>query len=189
MVLHIAFQLVTLRNQLTKGAVSIYREELFQDLAKADPLHDISFKILLRNTEIFALLAGVIDEEQSKQITLIAVNTKKWRDAPTERLRTVLQILHKAAANDLSLYEDVNLEDEKIKFFHNAVVKACSKYRLEVHREVGNEEMVKLYGDLIEEQGIEKGIEKIVSLIDSLVDEGYETDEAFKEAKRRLGLA
>lgn len=109
-------------------------------------------------------------EDDSSQLNLVAINTKKWRSAPTEKMRTYMSILHNGIMLEetKNKYADIDTETETFKKFYQAVTMACARIRYEEHKSRGDEHMSVAYKSFISEEeralarqeGMQKGMQK-----------------------------
>ena len=103
-----------------------------------------------------AYLAGglVKTEDDSKQLTLIAINTKKWREAPTEELRTYLSTFHHGIITEenKSDFNGVDINSTTFKSFQRAVRMACAQTKQQEYKEKGDDYMAKVYTSFLTDE-------------------------------------
>jgi len=77
-----------------------------------------------------ASLTGTLieTEDDGKQLTLISVNTAKWRDAPTEEMKAYLATLHHGilTEDNKADFADVDVTSKAFSKMQKAVIIACA---------------------------------------------------------------
>ena len=82
-------------------------------------------------------------DDDHKQLTLIAVNTAKWKDAPTEELRAYLATLHHGilTENNKDDFADVDVTSDAFLRIQKAVKIACAHSKKQEYENEGDDSM------------------------------------------------
>ena len=101
-------------------------------------------------------LAGDIvkTNDDSQQLCLIAVNTKKWRDAESDALKVYLSTLYHGilTEDNKSDFADIDIEDPVFIKFQVAVKLACARTKQQEYKEKGDEFMATQYATFLTEE-------------------------------------
>jgi len=102
-------------------------------------------------TKLFekATLVGdlIKTDDDSKQFTLIAINTAKWKDAETEELRAYLATFHHGimTEDNKDNFADVDTAGTAFTNIQRAVRMACAHTKKQEYEEKGDDSMAALY--------------------------------------------
>jgi len=92
-----------------------------------------------------ANLAGTLveTEDDGKQLTMISVNTAKWKDAPTEELRAYLATLHHGIMTEVNKTDfiGVNIGSDAFANIQRAVILACAHTKKQEYVDKGDDSM------------------------------------------------
>ena len=105
--------------------------------------------------ETASLSGSLIKTDEDKdQLQLISINTKKWRDAPTEELRAYFSCLHNGIITEenKSDFDGVNIDSPVFTSFQRAIRRACAEWKKEDHRQKGENDMAAKYTRYISEE-------------------------------------
>ena len=93
-------------------------------------------------------------EADRKHLSLIAVNTAKWKTAPTEELRAYLSTLHHGIMTDdnKSDFENVDTNSNAFIKIQRAVKIACARTKKREYDEKGDDSMSALYETYLSEE-------------------------------------
>jgi len=93
-------------------------------------------------------------DDDRKQLTLIAVNTAKWRDAPTEELRAYLATLHHGIMTEENKanFTDVDISSEAFANVQRAVKMACAHTKKEDYDKKGDDTMSAVYATYLSKE-------------------------------------
>ena len=82
-------------------------------------------------------------DDERKQLTLIAVNTAKWKDAPTEEMRAYLATLHNGimTEDNKADFADVDTTSSAFAKIQQAVKIACAHTKKQEYKEKGDDSM------------------------------------------------
>jgi len=89
-----------------------------------------------------------------KQLIMIAVNTAKWKDAPTEELRAYLATLHYGIMTEENKmrFADVNVDSDAFAKAQRAVRMACAHTKREDYNEKGDDAMSAIYATYLSKE-------------------------------------
>jgi len=100
-----------------------------------------------------AALSGTLvkTDDDGKQLTLISVNTAKWKDAPTEELRAYLSTLHYGimTEDNKSDFADIDIESNAFAKIQRAVKIACAHTKKQEYENEGDDSMTAVLGQYI----------------------------------------
>ena len=167
-------------------------------IQKGDSWHDLKPAISIvvykdkgdaKLIRIATLTGDLIEsEDDSKQLRLIAINTKRWHDAKSDELKIYLSTLHYGILTDENKdnFTDVDVEDIAFKSFQNAVRIACAKTKQQEYKEKGDDFMATQYATFIteeEKQAAEKRGMELAREIIRLLKENVPVNEIAKQCQ------
>jgi len=97
-------------------------------------------------------------DDDRKQLTLIAVNTAKWKDAPTEKLRAYLATLHHGimTEDNKADFADVDVTSEAFLMIQKAAIVACAHTKKQEYE--GDDSMSAILDQYISKEAKEAAI-------------------------------
>ena len=103
-----------------------------------------------------ASLTGTLakTEDEINQLTLIAVNTAKWKDAKSEDARAYLATLHHGilTKHNEADFQDVDVNSQAFIDFQHAVIMACAQTKQQEYEEKGDEFMATKYVSFLSDE-------------------------------------
>ncbi|MCL2200096.1 MAG: hypothetical protein FWB80_14380 [Defluviitaleaceae bacterium] len=134
-------------------------------------------------------------DNDRKQMTLIAVNTAKWKDAPTEELRACLSTLHHGimTESNKSDFADIDKDGAAFTKIQRAVRMACAQTIKQEYKKKGDDSMVLKYETYLtkeereeaeirgEARGKAEGIAEGASKVIELIKSGLTPEEALRK--------
>ena len=101
----------------------------------------------------YAQLEGnIFDEESEKSLlTLISINSKRWKEAESPLLKEILAIIHNGVYTEETshLFDGIDINSETFKSFNRAVRMSCARLRFEEYKKEGVNSMVQLYENFL----------------------------------------
>ena len=174
-------------------AMSLQKSESYHDLKPVTSIVVYKKKPEANLMEKASMAGDLIKTDSDKsQLTLIAINTEKWSDAPTEELRGYLATLHYGIMHEenKSQFDGVDCDSFQFERFQRAVRLACAQTKYQEYRERGDESMVAKYVSFIseedrkaaEEKGMAKGVSTAAEIV-RLLKEGVPMAEITQKLK------
>ena len=90
-------------------------------------------------------------DDDRKQLTLIAVNTAKWRDAPTEKLRAYLATLHHGIMTEHNKADFLDIDVDSASFVkvQRSIKIACAFTKKQEYEKKGDDVMSAVYSSFL----------------------------------------
>ncbi|MCL1882634.1 MAG: PD-(D/E)XK nuclease family transposase [Defluviitaleaceae bacterium] len=118
-----------------------------------------------------ATLAGTLieSEDDGKQLTLISVNTTKWKDAPTEELRAYLSTLHNGimTEDNKDVFMGIDVTSEAFSKMQKAVIIACAHTKKQEYK--GDDSMSAILDQYISKEAKEAAEERAFDLAQKII--------------------
>ena len=172
-------------------AMSLQKSESFHDLKPVTSIVVYKKKPGTNLMETAHMYGNLIKTDSDKnQLTLIAINTEKWRDAPTEELRGYLATLHHGIMHEenRSNFTGVDFENPIFDHFQKAARRACAQTKYQEYLERGEVSVATKFISFISDEdrmaakaeGREEGINTALEII-KLLKEGVPKTEIAKK--------
>jgi len=143
--------------QILKPAISIV---VYKDKGDAELMEDASFSGKLVKTE-----------DDRNQLLLIAVNSKKWKDAQSEELRAYLSTLHNGIMTEDNKADFADVDTSSLAFinFQRAVRIACAKTWKQEYEERKDDFMATQYETYLSREEREIAMEEGMDIAQKII--------------------
>ena len=136
-------------------AMSLQKSEPYQDLKPVTSIVVYKKKPDARLMETAQMSGNLVKTETERsQLTLIAINTEKWQDAPTEELRGYLATLHHGIMHkeNQSNFAGVDPNSQAFGNFQRAVKLACAQTKYQEFLERGESNMASKFMSFLSDE-------------------------------------